>query len=341
MFMRYIIMVTIAAIGIVGSMFPAYAQEHSITAQDLDSHSWRIEQEDKIWVPLDKADEVWEYLYNKYVVDPQGAKNLDPLFTTYHYDEQFADTYFDTPDLKLLSMQSGVRHRRRVNLTNPDDPKSGREAMQVKLNNISDKALERGEIKFDIEYPRKLKHPDDNHAMLGIVQDNDRQEFKQVLTSLDLDPYSMQPVLTVHDFRRRIYFAHESFSEHGTAFLSISFDNASANMWWATTKFVEIEPELSEIEFTMADDKTKKYMEDILQEISDDLYQQFPYLERNLTPKYNKSFNFLEEKLPFFELLIKTRMNNVEGMLISLLVVFGVVFGGGYLGIQKIRQKKN
>lgn len=322
------------------SVSTARAQESGIAETTLNSRNARIEQEDKIFLPLDKVDEVWEYVYNKYIVDPEGAKQLDPLFTTHHYDEQFADTYFDTPDLKLLSMKHGVRHRRRLNLTNPDDYKHGREAMQIKLSNVSSNPFERGEIKFDIEYPSELKHPFDSHPMLGIVKRSDRLAFIQELTKLGVDPVSMRPILTVHDLRRRIYFSHKTFSQHGTAFLSVSFDNASASIWWATTKFVEIEPELSEIEFTMADNQTRRYMEEINQKIIDDLKQRFPFLKTNLMPKYNKSFAYLTESLPFLPILVKTRMNNTEGMFMSLLSVFGAVSVGIFGAIYKVRQRK-
>jgi len=148
----------------------------------------RIEQEDKLLVPLDKAEEVWEFLHERYVVDRESLKKLDSLFTSYFNEEKFTDTYFDTPDLKLLSMESGVRHRLRVNLTNPDDRKSGRELMQIKLNDRSQNVLERGEIKFDIKRPATKDSPEDNHPMLGIVKSSQREDFKQRLKERGLEP---------------------------------------------------------------------------------------------------------------------------------------------------------
>ena len=63
--------------------------------------------------------------------------------------------------------------------------------MQIKINNRTANKLERGEIKFDIEYPTEIKSPDDSHPMLGMVKRSHRKEFKQRVINLGLDPYLM------------------------------------------------------------------------------------------------------------------------------------------------------
>ncbi|MDD5071302.1 MAG: CYTH domain-containing protein [Patescibacteria group bacterium] len=293
----------------------------------------RIEQEDKIFVPLNKADEVWEYLYRRYIENKEFVQSLDSSLTAYYNNEQFTDTYFDTPDLKLISMQSGVRLRKRINLTNPDDPKSGRELMQIKINNISDNELERGELKFDIEYPKEIKTRDDQHPMIGIVKFSDRSNFKEQLEKLGLEAYSMRPILTVHDLRRRIYFEKDD-----VPFMSISFDNVDVGIWWARAKFIEIEPELSEAEFTEANPEAKKYMEEKLNAVINDLKKQFPYLETNLNPKYNKSFDYLKSQLPFLPLLVKLNLHNSQGFLLALIIFWSIIAGSIYLLIRQIRK---
>src|SRR5262245_48075858 len=107
----------------------------------------RIEQEEKLLVPNEIADDVLAWLKERYVENRARVVELDPTFTTYVHVEDFTDVYYDTPSLQLYAMQSGVRHRTRFNLTDPDHEKSGRQLMQVKLNNISANVLERGEIK--------------------------------------------------------------------------------------------------------------------------------------------------------------------------------------------------
>jgi hypothetical protein len=235
---------------------PLRAEEEDMSASGFDN--MRIEQEEKLFVPLEIADEALAFLKHRYVEDKGRIAELDPLFTTYVHVEDFTDVYYDTPSLQLLAMQSGVRHRTRVNLTDPDHRKSGRELMQIKLNNITSNTLERGEIKFAIEH-RLPKTAEDAHPMLGIVKPGHRELFKQRLVGIGLDPQAMRPVLTVRDLRTRVYFNRDD-----KPFMSISFDQASSKLLWAEYRFVEIEPELNEIGFTDADPEMRRYMESVL-----------------------------------------------------------------------------
>ncbi len=295
----------------------------------------RVEQETKLLVPSDRAEEVWKFLHGRYVMDSAALKELDPLFASYGTEEQFTDTYFDTPDLKLLAMESGVRHRRRINLTNPDDRKSGRELMQIKLNDISRNVLERGEIKFEIKRPANKQSPEDNHPMLGMVKSSQREGFKQRLKEIGLEPFSMKPVLTVHDLRKRIYVTRDK-----KPFLSVSFDTASSGIWWATTTFVEIEPELNEIVFTEADPETKQYMETILHKITQEIQQRFPFIKSNLTPKYNKSFYNLEAQLPFLRFLVRWNLHPLQTVLALLFIAAFIIVAGAYCITYQLRQGK-
>jgi hypothetical protein len=318
-----------------------YAQRGEDQTSEFTAHGFnvlRIESEDKLWVPLDKADEVWAFMEQRFVNDKEYLKSLDPEFDAYWYLEEFWDTYYDTPTFQLLEKQSGVRHRRRINHTNPDHNKSGRELMQIKLNNIdTNNPLNRGEIKFDIEPLLKKTgrdpQPDDRHPMIGLVDPKHRADFKARLVALGLNPYSMKEILTVHDMRSRIYI-----TKNKQPFMSISLDRVDTNMWWAEYRFAEIEPELNEIPYTEGDEKTRQYMSEVLGKIVGDIKTQFPTIEQNLTPKYSKSFNGLEERLPFFTLLVRTRTNNTEGMLV---VVGGILALSIFLGYQAFRKTKS
>lgn len=249
----------------------------------------RIEQEDKLTLPLEKREEVWGFLFAKYVRDTAALKELDPLFTSYDSDELFIDTYFDTPDLQLLARQSGVRKRKRVNLSDPSDPKSGRELMQIKVNNISDNPLERSEMKFKVKYPKSVTSAEDRHPMIGAVKKSQREDFKKALQALGLDPESMKPSLTLQARRRRIYVLRGE-----EPFLSISFDHVTAESDGRKAEFVEIEPELNEIAFTEADEPARRYMEEILQKVTQDIFAHFQYVRRDLNPKYNKAFKQIQ-----------------------------------------------
>jgi hypothetical protein len=287
----------------------------------------RVEEEDKITVPIDKAEEVWNYLVQRYIEDKAWVRSLDSNLVTRQSVEEFWDTYYDTPSLQLLERKSGVRHRRRINQTNPGDIKSGRELMQVKLNSITDNPLARGEIKYGIEYPERIEDLEDRHPMIGIVQRSHRKDFKKRLADLGLDPVSMRPILTVRDVRSRVYLGR-----FGKSFMSISFDRAGAELWWAKARFVEIEPELNEIIFTEASPEMRAHMEGILESIVDDLHRQFPFLTRDLTPKYNKSFQILASQIPGLRLLVAVNLHQRSGLIglsvAAALLVAALGYGG-------------
>jgi hypothetical protein len=284
---------------------PLRAEEEDYSAAGFSKQ--RIEQEDKLFVPRAEAEEVWAFLHERFVKDVDYLKSLDPLFTSYFDVELFADTYYDTPTLQLLAMQSGVRKRYRVNITNPADRKSGRELMQIKINDITSNEFQRGEVKFAIEYPTDLEDPiEDTHPLLGPVKRSQRSEFKAHLAKIGLDPMAMRPLFTVHDIRTRIYIKRD-----GAPFMSVSFDRVSSRLWWADAEFIEIEPELNEIAYTDADPETRRYMESIGAKVSAEIVGRFPSIERNLVPKYNKTFNQFAEQVPLLKALVWAKMTPV------------------------------
>ena len=218
--------------------------------------------------------------------------------------------------MQLYAKQSCVRHRKRENLTNPDDVKSGRELMQIKLNDISSNELERAEIKYDIDRMPRRDTPEGLHAMLGRVKEEHREPFKKRLVELGLDPQAMQPILTVVDIRRRVYL-----KKNDKPFMSISFDQASAHLLWAHVEFCEIEPELNEIGFTEADEQTRAYMETVLHKVVADIRATFPDIQQVLTPKYNKAFDRLEAEIPMLRTLVGVGLHD-DGL--ALLVIGGL-----------------
>ena len=293
-----------------GAANPAHAQENEFSASGFDT--LRIESEDKLNVPLDKADEVWKYMQETYLSSRDALRNLHPDFTAYHYEEFFTDTYFDTPSLQLLEMKSGVRHRRRENLTDEDHEKSGRELVQIKVNGISDNELNRGEYKYPVAYPMEFR------GLLGLVAKGERGELENRLQSLGLDADRMAPVLTVFQTRRRVYI-----NQDGQPFMTISFDHVTSFALWHKVELVEIEPELNEVRYTEADAATKRYMEGIAARISAGILEKFPYVERDLTPKYNKTFAILEQRIPLFRTLIHYGLNSLG--FVALTLCFGLL----------------
>ncbi|HVS10819.1 MAG TPA: hypothetical protein VMS76_13185 [Planctomycetota bacterium] len=288
----------------------AQSQEDRLGAGGFDT--LRIEQEDKLTVPPELAPRVWRTLRALLVDDTSFLRSIDPAFTSYWNEELFHDLYYDTPTLDLHGMRSGVRLRRRENLTDPDDRKSGRELVQIKLDGISDHPLERGEIKYEVRRPDPVTASgDDLHPLLGPVRRSHRGRLVHRLEQLGLEPRSMRPILTVRDLRQRVYVLRE-----GQPFLSVSFDSASARIWWARAAFFEIEPELNEILFTEADAPTKAYMESVLQRIVDELHALHPEIRQDLTPKYTRSFDLLAERIPFLRLLVRLGLHGDQGLFV-------------------------
>jgi hypothetical protein len=305
---------------------------------ETDAHGYdklRIEQEDKLLVPKERVEEVWDYLRRHLCEDKQFLAELDPSFSAKWSEELFHDTYFDTPSMQLYAMKSGVRHRKRENLSNPDDAKSGRELMQIKLNDISSNDLERGEIKYDILKEPRSETAEDRHPMLGRVKPEHRELFKKKLVEIGLDPESMRPILTVRDVRRRVYILKD-----GKPFMSISHDQASSDLWWGHIEFCEIEPELNEIGFTEADATTRSSMETVLHKVVQDIRTRFPDVQQDLTPKYNKSCDRLAARIPFFHGIVRLGLQN-EGQLLLVIGAVGALVVGMTVPPYLRRRRRN
>jgi len=174
--------------------------------------------------------------------------------------------------------------------------------------------------------------PEGRHPLLGRVKKQHREAFKARLVALGLDPESMRPILTVRDLRRRVYILKD-----GKAFMSISQDQASASLWWASAEFCEIEPELNEIVFTEADAKTRAYMETVLHKVVQDILARFPDVHQDLTPKYNKAFDRLESKIPFLRAMVSV---GVQDAFEIVLVFAGVLVMVGIATVPRFLRRR-
>ena len=263
----------------------------------------RIENEGKLVVPVDKIEEVWKYLLERFVNDKSFIKSLDPDLDSYWYDEYFVDVYFDSPDLKMLDKKSSVRYRRRVNLSDSGNRKSGRELVQIKLSGIDGNIFNRGEFKFPVKPYNSFKTEDDIHPLIGLIDRQNRADFKEKAVCLGLDPYSLRAILTIEQRRRSIYILHK-----GEAFISMRLDDDSSKLLWSKWHHVEIEPELNEIPYTQGDIDSREAMQKINQKIMDDITNKFPYIKMDLTPKYNKAFEYFQKRIPLLRFLIKIKI---------------------------------
>ena len=254
--------------------------------QDYIFDQLRIENEDKIVVPYDKVNEISDYLITRYIKTDKFLKEINSNLIASSSTEEFTDIYYDTPDLAILANSGGVRYRQRLNLTDPNDKKSGKELMQIKINNVSSDKLSRGELKFDIEHLTNKISSDDKHQMIGLVKNSQREDFKTVLKDLGFEPYSMKPIINIKDYRQRIYFSYNNED-----FVGISLDQVTAERDGRVGYFAEIEPELNEVAFTEGDDAKRQLMKEIQDRMVGDLMTKFPYLYQDLAPKYTKGYN--------------------------------------------------
>jgi hypothetical protein len=253
----------------------------------------RIESEDKLEIPAERAEELSSYL-KAYADDPSLLARIEPSLSSTWSVEWFVDRYFDTPQLDLLAHGHGIRHRTRVNLMNQEDRKSGRQLMQIKLNRGNpDEPLNRTEIKFKIEDPGKPKVPDDLHPVIGMIERDQREDFKQRVKEIGIDPYELRPILTLQQERRRVYI-----KEGDASLMTLSLDFVSADRLYKSVQLVELEPELNEIGYTEAGPVRRAHMEGVREAIMADLQERFPDMRRDLTPKYNKVFNAFAGAIP-------------------------------------------
>ncbi len=266
-----------------------------------DYNVMRIENEDKLVVPREKTKEVWNYMVKKLVNDKSYLKSLDSGFESYCYDELFIDIYFDSPALQMLKKKSGIRYRTRWNLDNPDHKKSGRRLLQVKINDIDGNELNRGELKFKIDPSDNPNTRDELHPVIGLIDKPLRGDFNQRMTEIGVDPYSLKEILKLKQLRHSLYI-----TLNGKAFMSIRLDEVSSKkFWFIKWEHVELEPELNEVPYTEAAPEERERMEEISKKIVADILKEFPEIKRDLTPKYNKAFEYFESKIPFFHFLVK------------------------------------
>ena len=263
--------------------FSALGQSSEFDAGAI--NTMRIENEIKLTVPIEIADQVWDYLKKRYDNENLYLKKLDPAFSTQVAIDSFTDRYYDNEEMQLLKMQYGVRHRSRYVLTDPKNKKNERQLLQIKINGIDSNSLNRAEYKYEIKYNGKPDHPMDLHPFYYNIRRDQRALLSKRLEEYGIDGMSLAPTIRIHQIRKRIYVALQN-----TAFATFTLDYVTANFNDKTAKLVELELELNEINYTMGDSTTRAKMEAINEDIKGDLLKTFPSIVQDQTPKYNKAF---------------------------------------------------
>jgi CYTH domain len=271
-------MITLCRIGM-----PAYAQGE-FDPGDYDA--LRIENEIKLVVPREIQDEVWVYLQKRYAPPSTFLAGIDSSLHAVFALDRFSDQYFDNADFQLVRMASGVRHRTRQVLTDTTSRKNGRELMQIKINNIDQNDLNRGEYKYPVKHYKPggkvVEH--DEHPMLGLVKRKNRAGIIEKLQLNGVDALSLAPTILITQYRKRLYVYKDS-----SAFATLTLDIDTASYLGDQALFTELEMELNEIAYTNGDTSKRAEMEQVNSVFRQDLLQQFPAIHQDQTPKYNKA----------------------------------------------------
>lgn len=293
-FYRGLVSIILASLLLVTTNPPALAKEKV-----------RVEDDFNLQYEVGKSEELVNYLKGKYVDDNSFAKSLGPNFTSSFGDEDFTDTYFDTPNLDLYKRKIGLRHRLRVNRLDSENRKNGRELIQLKLSEDEklkdeDNSGSRNEIKFEVERTKVRQSADDRNPILGLIVASERDEFKSRMRELEIVADKLRLILTIEQRRRRVYLNRD-----GATFISFSMDDAKSSLWWARVEFSQMELELNELAYTEADKAAKESMQEIRSGMIDDLRGKFSYLEHDKSSKYNKTFDLLADKIPWMRIWFK------------------------------------
>ena len=311
---RFLITSFLLICGIVTS-FGQSAEFSTATGFDV----FRIENEIKLSIPDEVADDVWKYLNTRYNNDDLYLRKYDPTFATKVAIDSFIDQYYDNKEMQVLQAQHGIRHRSRYVLTDSSDRKHGRQLMQFKVNAIDGNELNRGEYKYEIKYSGKPNQPLDIHPFFNNIRQDLRQPITERLAEHGIDAFSLFPTIRIDQIRKRVYI-----SLRGDAFATMTLDFVTANFGGKATKYVELELELNEINYTLGDSTTRATMEAINEDIKGDLLKTFPSIVQDQTPKYNKGFVALGlkdfEYRPLFGMTDKS-----ISLIVLAILVLGVV----------------
>ncbi len=278
-----------------GSTFAVQMDPHA--ARGFGTDSARVDSQITLRIPFGKADAVYQYLKSKYVGQDNVLKDQFPDAHLHGLPKSdvsaFTDSYFDTPDLDLYRTLNSCRHRLRINTTDPNDRKSGRELVQMKVTPPGKFTL-RTELKYEVKRSGgKIKSADDVHPLLSLIAKEQREDFKRTYTDAGVNPYSLQRILTIHQTRSRGYLNWDN-----KPVFSFSVDEGSARILWATGCYASVDLGLVEIEYTEADEARRKVMWAIRDAIKQDLIAHFPDLVQTTQSKYSIVLKQMMDRIP-------------------------------------------
>ena len=157
--------------------------------------------------------------------------------------------------------------------------------MQIKINGIDGNELNRAEYKYEIKYYGKPNKPLDLHPFFYNIRREMREPIANRLKEFNINAFDLFPTIRLEQLRKRVYISLKN-----EAFATMTLDFVTAHFDEQAVKYVELELELNEINYTLGDSTARAQMEEINSNIKNDLLTTFPSIKQDQTPKYNKGF---------------------------------------------------
>lgn len=284
----------------------------------------RLETEYKLGVPAGQDDAVWHWLNTQYGQTKPRA--LGKAWTSSRGEETFRDEYFDVPAGTLLRARAGLRHRQRFDTT-------GRLTKQLVQLKITDDAS--GVLRKELKY-KPVEGAAAAQPIADLLRPADRPRLDSALATLGVRLAGVQPVFTLGQRRRRLYFQKDD-----EAFSTITLDS-SYNVGDRRATFTEVEIELNEKRYTAAAEPERARMRQILDTLRADLLRQFPALKQDQRPKYQKLAELLADGVatpPPYTAAATTATPPETVRVPWLLAVFGAL-GGLTIGYLIVRRRR-
>ena len=231
----------------------------------------RLETEYKLAVPAGQDETVWRWLRTHYATAKPRA--LGKNWTSSFGEETFRDRYFDVPDGTLLKARAGLRHRQRFDTLG----QLTKQLVQFKTTDDPGGLL-REELNFKLVESATATTP-----LLELLRPTDPARLTEALTEFGVAPADVREVFVLGQRRRRLYFQQD-----GEAFSTITLDSSYHADGPPAATFTEVEIELNEKRYTGASEQERARMRLVLDTLRADLLRQFPALEQDQRPKYQK-----------------------------------------------------
>jgi hypothetical protein len=286
------------------------ADQSTHDARGFGSDSARVDSQITYSIPEGKAEEVYQYLKKKYAGQPHVLTEEFPglnLSGGKMSDESlFVDVYYDTPNLDLYKTRNSVRFRTRVNTTNPDDRKSGRQLVQVKVTPPGQFEM-RSELKFKVETPKKPSALSETQArsLLGVVDSDQREDLARTFIDAEINPFTLRHVFTISQMRKRVYIEWD-----GKGIMTFSIDTGSASVLWATGRYSSVDMAITEIAYTEGNEEKRKTLWAIRDAFIADLKKQFDGLSQTSDSKYGLVMERLAASIPGLPRMIRYNLVN-------------------------------